>query len=228
MAGKRKGRKPKKARKPKEEKNFPLTKELLIVIIIVVIAILLAYMFYFAASKTKPALADVNGVPITQQDLNEIALTVPPNMRENISQEELLEQAINFAILKQEAKKIGVEVTDEEVEASIDASLQSAGLTREHLEQSLEQQRIEVNDIFNAYKKQLLSYKFMNETILQDIPVSEEEIKGFYEQYKDTLQQDYEAVKQDINRTIVIIKSQQMLAEWFEQKRQEYDIVRYK
>jgi len=187
----------------------------------------LAFVFYSASKSRVSAVAEVNGVKITRQDINEIALTVPPSLKETVTGSDLLEQAINFEIVRQEARKIGITITDEEVEDSIDYSLQQAGLTREDLLQSVKQQKLDWNTLFNAYKKQLLSLRFMNETIMKDISVEEDEVRAFYEEYSELVSLPYEDVRDDISNTLLIAKSQQILGEWLEQKRAEYEIVRY-
>lgn len=211
-------------RKLKTKRN-----EIIIWLLVIVLAVVLALIFY-SASKPKTStnvLAEVNGIKIVQDDLNEIALTVPASLRANFSAAELLEQAINFEIIRQEAAKIGVTITDDEVEKNIDSLLSSVGLTKDDLKKSIAAQNIAWNTLFNAYKKQLLSYKFLNATILKNITVTEEQIKEIYNQYSKQINASYEDVKDDINRTILSMKSQEFLGRLLEQKRKEYNIVRY-
>ena len=227
---KKKAKKTKKTRSKSKssDKKPKLVNEIVITAIIVVVAISLAFLFY-TASKTRTSLvAEVNGVGITPQDLNEISLTVPPQMRGNISQEELVEQAINFEIIRQEAEKMGITVTEEEVEENIESSLAMAGVNREILKDSLEQQKISWESMFNAYRKQMLSYKFLNQTILNNITVKDAEIRAVYEAYGDSLGGvSYEEIKDDIRQTVLIMKSQEELNDFLERKRQEYDILRF-
>ncbi len=209
-------------------KKPKLVNEVVITVIIVIVAISLAFLFYTASKSKTSLVAEVNGAGITPQDVNEISLTVPPHMRANISQQELIEQAINFEIIRQEAAKIGITVSDEEVEQNIDSSLAMAGVDREMLKDSLEQQKISWDEMFNAYKKQMLSYKFLNQTILSNITVKETEMRAVYEAYGDSLGgADYEEIKDDIRQTVLTMKSQEELNDFLERKRQEYDIVRF-
>ena len=216
----------KSKRKAKEAETRK--RDIIITIMVVAAAVILAFVFYSAVKSTpRNVLAEVNGVKITNEDLNEIALTVPASLRGNFTGADLLEQAINFEIIRQEAAKIGVSITDEEVEAGIDNSLSTAGLTRDDLKKSIEAQNIEWDTLFNAYKKQLLSYKFLNATVLKNITVTEEQMKGIYTQYAGQLNASYEEVKDQINRTIVTMQSQEFLSRFLEQKRLECKIVRY-
>jgi len=202
-------------------------REIIIIAVIVIVAVVAAFFFY-SASKTKTnAIAEVNGVQISQEDLNEIALTIPQQLRSNVTDADLLEQAINFEILRQEAGKLGITITDAEVDAGINASLESAGLTVNDLKESIRQQGISWETLFNAYKKQLLSFKFLNETILKNITVTESDMKELYGQYSAELNVSYEDAKSELNRTVLVIKSQQMLGDFLKEKRLEYEIVRY-
>ena len=202
-------------------------KELLIIAIIVVIAIALAFVFYSIPKSKVDYLATVNGVKISQQDLSEIALTIPQNAKGNITDADLLEQAINFEIISQEAQKLRINVSDAEVQQSIEESVKSFGMTIDDLNATLKQQHIEWNTMFNAYRKQILSYKFLNKTILRNISVSEAEMKALYNQYSSELNTSYDSIKQDLNNTILAIKGQQALGILLKQKRAEYEIVRY-
>lgn len=212
----------------KKTKQKTGKKEAIIIGIIVLAAIIFAFIFY-TASKVPPekAIAEVNGIKILQNDLNEIALTVPPSMRANLTNEDLIEQAINFEILRQEAEKIGIVVSNAEVDKNINESLESAGLTMADLKESIKQQNIEFETLYNAYKKQIISLKFLNQTIMGNITVSKEEMRALYDQYAADLNVTFEEVEQDINSTIQAMKSQQFLGIWLKQKRNEYDIRRY-
>lgn len=201
-------------------------KELAVIVIVLAIAISLAFIFYSSARPKSDAVAKVNGVEITNSDLEEIALTVPPQLRDNVTEEDILEQAINFELIRQEAEKTGITITDAEVESNIDSSLASAGLTRDDLKESIKQQGIEWDVLFNAYKKQLLSFKFLNETIMKNVNVTEEEQKEFYDLYSDRIGEDFDSVKEDIKQTLLVTKSQQLLGEWLQQKRAESTIQR--
>jgi len=212
----------------KKTKQKTGKKEIIIIGIIVIAAIIFAFIFY-NASKVPPenAIAEVNGIKILQNDLDEIALTVPPSMRSNLTNADLIEQAINFEIVRQEAEKLGIVVSNAEVDENINASLESAGLTMDDLKASIKQQNIQFETLYNAYKKQILSLKFMNETIMKNVTVSEEEMKALYNQYAGDLNVTFEDVKEDINSTIQAMKSQQVLGIWLKQKRMQYDIRRY-
>lgn len=213
------------AKKQQAQKN-----EFIAVLIIVIAVIILSFVFYYASKSTPVApnaIASVNGVKITAQDLEEIALTIPPEQRNNMTEQQMLDQAIDFEIVRQEAAKIGITITDAEVNQNIDTSLQSAGITRDDAKKALDAQNIDWNTLFNAYKKQLLVYKFMNETMLKNVTVSEQEIKNFYDSYSTEINMSYEDVKDDINKTILNSKAQQVLGIFLKQKRAEYQILLY-
>ncbi len=202
-------------------------KEWIIIAIIVAIAIALAFVFYSMPKSTIDYLATVNGAKIYPQDLSEIALTIPQSARGNITDADLLEQAINFEIINQEAEKLGITVSDEEVEQSIEESVKGFGMTVADLNASLKQQNIKWNTLFNAYRKQILSYRFLNSTILRNISVSEQEMKALYSQYTSQLNTSYDSIRQDLNNTVFAIKGQQALGILLKQRRAEYEILRY-
>ena len=207
------------------KKKIKENREIIIIAIIVIAAVAAAFVFYSASRPKADALAEVNGVKILQEDINEIALTIPQQMKDNVTDAELLEQAINFEIIRQESEKLGIGVTDAEAEANIDLTLQGVGLDRDALKESLRLQKVSWETMFNAYKKQILSYKFINETILRNLTVTENEMKELYN--SADLNVSYEEIKSEVNKTIVAAKVQQMLGEFLTQKRMEYNIVRY-
>ena len=211
-------------KKSSEVKKLNFTKEIAVIVIVVIVAIALAFIFY---SGTKDSsLAEVNGVKIYPADISDVELTIPPQMKGTVTQDELLEQAINFEILRQEAEKKGITVTDKEVEENVNYSLQLAGVTREMLQDSLDQQKIGWDDMMRSYKKQLLSVKFLNKTIMENITVSESEIEGLYSSYGENISVPLEDARDELNKTIKTTKAQSMLQDWIEQKRAEYRIVR--
>jgi len=215
--------------KRKAKPSETVKKEVAITLIVIVIAIVLVFALY-SFLRAKPAsnvLATVNGVNITQEDLNEIALTIPLEIRQNITNDVLLEQAINFEVIRQEAEKLGISVTDEEVEKSINDSLAKTGLTRADLSATLAQQKVEFSMMFNAYKKQLLSYKYINATILKNVTVSEQEIKSIYNQYSSQINASYDEVKEEINMSILSMKAQNVLSAILQEKRNESIIMRH-
>ena len=152
----------KKSRKKHKKRVHDIT----MIVIVVVAVIILAYsLTVMSKPKVSEAIATVNGNEITEQDLIEVMITVPAQLRQNLTQEILIEQAINIEIIQQEAAKLGLEVTDQEVEESIDQSLSSFGLQRQDFKEILDQQGVDEEALKSSYKKQLLALKFVNKTI---------------------------------------------------------------
>ena len=211
-------------KKPKRK-----TKEsILIIVIFVAAAIILAYsLTTLSKTKVSKAVATVNGQDITEEDLEEVMITVPPQLRENLTREILIEQAINIEIIRQEAEKLEITVSDAEVEKMISNTLALSGVKKEDFFSAIKkQQGVSEQALKNAYKNQLLALKFVNQTIMGTIIITEDELKETYDLYSEQLNMTYEEVREDLEKALKVQKGQLALETFLRQKRQEYNITR--
>ena len=210
----------------KKMKRQKKTESIFIIAVIIVAAVILAYsLAALSRTSVSKAVAEVNGHDITEQDLQEVMITVPEQLRANLTRDTLIQQAINLEIIMQEAGKAGIAVSSQEVEDSITGTLKSVGMTMQDFSKAAKQQGISEETMKNAYKKQLTALRFVNQTILSRITVSEDEIKSTYSIYSSQLNLTYDAAKPEVEYALRIQKGQLALQDLLQQKRQEYSIT---
>ncbi|MGY0693602.1 SurA N-terminal domain-containing protein [Virgibacillus sp. FSP13] len=134
-------------------------------------------------------VAQINGTDVKGDQYNDIyaqTKTLMNQFGEDVSdQDKLKEQAMNVLVqqelLKQDAKKQGITVSDKEIESELD-KMKSAG--KDKFSQVLEQ----YNLTEESYKEQLAFELTLREYIDQEITgteVTEEEIKSYYDKLKE-------------------------------------------
>ena len=95
-------------------------------------------------------------------------ISVPPQDQSLVSKEEFLNLSlIPQKLLLQEAKKQNIQVSDAEVDASIDNLRTQLGLTQEQFNEQLKTNKVDINDIKQLYKTRLTITRLINETISQ-------------------------------------------------------------
>jgi len=204
--------------------RFP---EISLIIIFIAAAIILAYsLTMMSRTSVSKTVAEVNGQKITEQDLRETMVTVPVQLRSNLTKEMLIEQSINLEIIRQEAGKLGIAVSDSEVENSILTALSNYGLKKEDFYDALKQQGIDDKTLKNSYRKQLIALKFVNQTIMSRIIVTDQEAQDLYDAYKIQINMTFDKAKEDIKRAVLVQKGQAALEAFLKQKKLEYNITR--
>lgn len=162
----------------KPVKNYALGVLVFIVLVAVVYG-LITVVSNFGIQRSNNA-ATVNGEAITLAYLEEQYSRIPAEYQQFIDKETLLNQTINEVLLLQEAKKAGLSVSDEEVQAEINTAMAQSGITSEDLDERLAEQGINQEILRELYSKQLIINKLLEEKVFSEIYVSESEIETFY------------------------------------------------
>jgi parvulin-like peptidyl-prolyl isomerase len=200
---------------------------ILIIVIIIAAAIILAYALTAMSRTSAPKIyATVNGEKITDQYLDEVKITVPSELKQNLTLKMLVEQAINLEIVRQEAVKMGLSVSDKEVDDSVSNVLTSLGMEKSDFITALKKQGITEETLREAFRKQLLAVKYVNITILSKTIVTEKEVNDTYNMYSAQINASYDSVKNDLENALKVQKGQLVLENILQQKRQEYNITR--
>jgi foldase protein PrsA len=167
-------------------------------IILFIILILIGLGAIFAALKSSlPDLlggsslsgklaATVNGQEITLADLDASYNKLPAQYKYLITKEAYLEQMIDQTLLKQEAVKEGMSVSDAEAEANIQLYLNQNNITKEELNEILKNQSIEYKEIVQASKDQLAVQKLLEFDVTSKVNITEQEALTYYNQNKDS------------------------------------------
>ena len=123
--------------------------------------------------RIKPLMAQLARVPdpaMRTQRLKEL-------------QRQALDQIVDEKLIGQEARKLKLEVTDQELERAVADVMSKNSLTREQLEQALGRE----GKTLHAYKSailrpQLLRLKVLNVTVRSRVSVSDDELRAKYQQ----------------------------------------------
>jgi len=104
--------------------------------------------------------------------------------------EEILAQLINERITDQQAKKAGIEITNKEVDASIERMKQANRLTDEKLRETLSEQGLTMEEFKEKIREQILRSKLVSLEVKSKIVITKEDIKNTFqkesEKYSET------------------------------------------
>lgn len=181
------------------------------------------------------AVAMVNGETITEQELNKqydflfLLAGYPEQYRQVISKESFLEQLINEKLLLQQAAKEQITITDSEVNELIDRAFEKSPIPLKEVKENLAKAGFSEAYLKDYFKKQLTIMKFINETIINTIEISEEEMQAYYDQNKEK----FEAQEGQIRVRHILVETEDQAKELkkelnkgadFEQLAREYSI----
>ncbi len=125
-------------------------------------------------------VAVVNDDIITLRELEEAEKKIKKTSEQKISRNQALEQLIERKLIEQQAQKIGVSVSDREVEATIDVLRQRYNLQGGEMEEALKKQNMTEEEFKEQWKYQLLTKKVLDNKLKGKIAVTNEEIKEYY------------------------------------------------
>jgi|SRR3989344_7224001 len=155
---------------------------------IILIILIAGVLFYFQKSPSKiedKTAATVNGMVIKQSEVDKLYDSLPESYKLTTSKETILNQLIEKEVLFQEAKKSGITLSESEVKNSIDSVLEKQGISEEDYIQMLAQQNITKEELFAEYQKRLTIEEYLKGTLLKTIPVTDKEIKNYYDTNKE-------------------------------------------
>jgi peptidyl-prolyl cis-trans isomerase SurA len=164
----------------------------------------LALTVFFLIAATTPSwgeivdrvIAVVNDDVITQYELeNTVELilkryeqSIPPGDRERVAGEArkaLLDRMIDDLLLRQEAKRLGITVREEEVTLTIQENLKRRKMSIEDLQQALIKEGNSYERYRESTRSDLIKMRIMQREIRPRISVTNEEIGAFYQEHRD-------------------------------------------
>ena len=125
-------------------------------------------------------VAIVNDDVITLSEVRELALSINPTSTEAIDENAVLQQMIEQKLFEQEAEKLGIKVTEAELDASIKQVQQKFGLNDEQMVEVLKKQNLTPESFREQWRLQTLGNKLLESQLKNKIVVTEEEIKNYY------------------------------------------------
>jgi len=209
-------------KKPKKKEIYRINGYLILSIVL----ILLFVIFIFVIMRNQK-VAIVNNEEITKEDLDFILKFVPENQRSGINQKTLIDQAIAMKLINQDAMKKGIVVSDDEVEFSIKKLLNKSNINESEFKRLLKKQGLTLEDVKRMQRYQLVAAKLMDATVMQNISITEKDIKDFYETYKSQLNASFDEVKDDIKVALTLQKANNAFLIYIQQLRANADIRIY-
>ena len=164
-------------------------------LILVLLAVIAYGVYYFAGPGNKPinvpvtpvnpnqnleVAAMVNGEPVLMSSINRQLERVPASYNGSITAEMLLNQTIRETLIKQEAKKIGIVISNASVLAYINETLAQQQLSQEGLMKELATQNYTWDEFVDEVHKQMIIVEYINQTVLSKINITEAEITNYY------------------------------------------------
>ncbi|MFI5322356.1 MAG: peptidylprolyl isomerase [Thermodesulfobacteriota bacterium] len=127
-------------------------------------------------------VAVVNDDVITLSELREMALSTNPTSTKEIDENAVLQQMIEEKLFDQEAKKLGLTVTEAELDASIENVKQKFNLNDAQMAEVLKKQNMTPESFREQWRHQTLGNKLLESQLKNKIVITEEEIQDYYKQ----------------------------------------------
>ena len=97
----------------------------------------------------------------------------------------LLEQLITEKVTDQQVKRFGIQISEAEVDATIQRIQEMNGLSDERLRQKIELEGLDYDTYRKQMKERLLRTKLMNREVNAKIVVTEEDVRAYYEKHRE-------------------------------------------
>ncbi|MGV8171741.1 MAG: peptidylprolyl isomerase [Candidatus Woesearchaeota archaeon] len=150
--------------------------------------------------------ATVNGEAIYLQDITQQYNNLNPLYQQMYTIESLLNKSIDDLLLYQEAKNSGIKIDPNIIQNELDSVMIQNEMTVTELEQALEKQGMTIDDAKKLIEKNLMIRELLNNTILQNITITDTEIQNYYE-----LNMEQFAVPEQVTiQHILVMPSQNM------------------
>jgi len=222
-------KKHKNSKKSRKNKQIIITSIIAILVLIVIVMIVTMGTSKQTESTTYAAV--VNDEKIEMAYVDKMYNTIDPTVKMQLTKFDFLNMSIiPDTLLYQEVQKAGMTVTDEEVQADIDASLLSMGISNEDLNAQLAAVNSSYDEFYGMTRKKLETLKYVNDNFLP-LDVTDEEAKAFFDEnveaFKYNLGENvtYELVSEGIKVGIQIESQKAMVMEKVNELRKSAKIL---
>ena len=149
----------------------------------VVLLLVLAVAFFTISVRERSSdlLATVNGEPIYGATIDDTIRLLPEQYRTDENRAAFLNQTIDLVLLKQEAARRGIIVSENEIATRIDLVINDTGRSPQELRLILAERNLTLKDYGELVADSLVVEKLTTETITNRISVSEQEIIEYYQ-----------------------------------------------
>lgn len=221
--------KPQKTEKPKEEGSTAL---LVIIIILIIAAGVYLIVTNYSAFNGEPAktsqeeiVAEVNDEIISENDLNEVYAQLSPQIKMFFDKEAVLQRLIEQKLLLQEAQAQGIEITEEEINRSLEQLISTLpeGLS---LDEFLRTQNLTMDELKVDIEKQLAITSLLNRTVITEVKITEEDAREFFDNNPEYFEDmEFEDIKEQLTNELVAEEQQVKSEEYLEELKSKAVIV---
>jgi peptidyl-prolyl cis-trans isomerase SurA len=127
-------------------------------------------------------VAIVNDDVITLSEVREMALSLNPTSTKAIDESTVLQQMIEQKLFEQEAKKLGITVSEAELDASIENVKKKFNLNDAQMAEVLKKQNMTPESFREQWRHETLGNKLLDSQLKNKIVITEEEIQDYYKQ----------------------------------------------
>ncbi|TPG69607.1 hypothetical protein EEL32_20900 [Brevibacillus laterosporus] len=151
----------------------------------------------------EPAVAIVNGEAVTK---DRVINGITPK-----AQQKVMENAIKEIVIRQEAKKLGVQADLKTIDAEVEQIKKSWG-TKEEFEDFLKRKKITEEDM----RRDLEMSELSEQAFAKSIPLKDEEIKKYFDQHKTEFGTNavYENVKDKVKEKAMLQHKKEYFDQW--------------
>ncbi len=141
--------------------------------------------------KIPAVVAKVNGNPIAKAELMKMADQIHAQLAPNQPQtadfyRRVLDQLVSNQLLLAEAKASGITATDEEVNKQV-SELKSRFPSPEKYQEELKKEGLTEADLAKQAREAFVLQKLVETKVVNDVKVSDQQVKAFYDQNPDKL-----------------------------------------
>lgn len=129
-------------------------------------------------------VAWVNGENIMRSEIQKQLDTIPLQARAGVLFGEVLNSTIKERILLQEAKRLGIGVSNQEAKAYLALMMNSSGISPEELSLRAKEKGVSEPEIVELLQRRLTVNALLQEKVFLSVNVSDEEVEKFFNAHK--------------------------------------------
>ena len=165
------------SKKSKKSKNKDKSKKIIIGVVVAVVVLVVLAKYFLPGGVVA---ATVNGEKIYKEDVLKEYLKVPVEMRQVVTADSILEGMIIETLVLQEAEKMGISVSNAEVEDYVDELLEAYGTTEAELVENLEENGATLSEFKYSVKKKIIINQVLEQTAFAGLEVTDAELEQYY------------------------------------------------
>lgn len=134
------------------------------------------------STSESDVMVTVNGEEIKSDYIDDLYNRLPPQMRFVVTKEDLLNTTINEVLLLQNAKELGIDMNDAELDSYIDYTLKQEGFSREDFEKEAQAKGLDLEEMKELFRRKGIIDKLIKEKIVTDFTLGESDLQNFYDE----------------------------------------------